>query len=47
MVWEALEPAKYIVELSSQEVQDIRAAVIKVKSMFPLNRVYSAPADHG
>jgi hypothetical protein len=34
MVWEGLEAAKYIIELSSREVQDIRAAVIKVKSKF-------------
>lgn len=32
MVWEGLDTAKYIIELSPREVQDIRAAVIKVKS---------------
>lgn len=34
MVWEGseLDPAKYIVELDQREIQDIRAAVIKVKS---------------
>lgn len=34
MVWagEELDPVKYILTLSEQEVQDIRAAVIKVKS---------------
>jgi hypothetical protein len=32
MVWEDLDAAKYIIELSPREVQDVRAAVIKVKS---------------
>lgn len=32
MAWESLDAAKYIIELSPREVQDIRAAVIKVKS---------------
>jgi hypothetical protein len=32
MVWEGLDSSKYVVELSPSEVQDIRAAVIKVKS---------------
>jgi hypothetical protein len=39
MVWEGLEPAKYVIELSPREVQDIRAAVIKIKSMSPPHRV--------
>lgn len=32
MIWQGLESAEYVVELSPREVQDIRAAVIKVKS---------------
>lgn len=32
MAWEELDPSKYVVELSPSEVQDIRAAVIKIKS---------------
>lgn len=33
MVWEGreLDPAQYVVHLSDREIQDIRAAVIKVK----------------
>ncbi|KAF2830142.1 Clavaminate synthase-like protein [Ophiobolus disseminans] len=31
MVWGDLDAAKYVIELSAREVQDIRAAVIKVK----------------
>jgi hypothetical protein len=31
MVWEGLDATNYIIELSPREVQDIRAAVIKVK----------------
>jgi hypothetical protein len=34
MVWEELDATTYIHELSPREVQDIRAAVIKVKSTF-------------
>lgn len=34
MVWEKLDVADYIVDLTPREVQDIRAAVIKVKSKF-------------
>jgi hypothetical protein len=34
MVWDRLDASSYIVELSPREVQDIRAAVIKVKSRF-------------
>jgi len=34
MVWEGneLDPAKYVITLSHREIQDIRAAVIKIKS---------------
>jgi hypothetical protein len=32
MVWEGLDASKYIIEFTSREVQDVRAAVIKVKS---------------
>jgi hypothetical protein len=34
MVWERLDVAEYVVDLNPREVQDIRAAVIKVKSKF-------------
>jgi hypothetical protein len=34
MVWEGLDAAKYVIELTPREVQDIRAAVIKVKSRY-------------
>ena len=36
MVWQGdeLDPAKYIVELSHRDIQDIRAAVIKIKSKY-------------
>jgi len=34
MVWEKLDAAEYVVDLNPREVQDIRAAVIKVKSKF-------------
>jgi hypothetical protein len=37
MVWEGLDAAKYVVELTRREVQDIRAAVIKVKSMYVMD----------
>lgn len=33
MVWEKLDASKYVIEFTSREVQDVRAAVIKVKSM--------------
>jgi hypothetical protein len=36
MAWEGLEAAKYIIELTPREIQDIRAAVIKVKSKHQL-----------
>jgi hypothetical protein len=39
MVWEGLDAAKYVVELTRREVQDIRAAVIKVKSMYVMDSV--------
>lgn len=34
MVWEGaeLDPSEYVLHLSEREIQDIRAAVIKVKS---------------
>ncbi|KAH5982691.1 hypothetical protein HBI07_252420 [Parastagonospora nodorum] len=34
MVWAKLDASDYVVDLSPREVQDIRAAVIKVKSKF-------------
>jgi hypothetical protein len=37
MVWEGLDAASYIIELNPREVQDIRAAVIKVKSMLDVH----------
>jgi hypothetical protein len=37
MVWEGLDAAKYVVELTRREVQDIRAAVIKVKSVYVID----------
>jgi hypothetical protein len=40
MVWDELDAASYIIELSPREVQDIRAAVIKVKSMLVLREIY-------
>jgi hypothetical protein len=48
MVWkgEELDAARYIIELSPREVQDIRAAVIKVKSIFANPRV-SSRTDRG
>jgi hypothetical protein len=46
MVWEDLHASKYVIELSPREVQDIRAAVIKVKSMFDLpNQAHSFGAN--
>jgi hypothetical protein len=38
MVWEGLHADKYVIELSPREVQDIRAAVIKVKSTFDIQK---------
>jgi hypothetical protein len=48
MVWkgEELDAAKYVIELSPREVQDIRAAVIKIKSMFA-DAGQTSKADHG
>lgn len=36
MAWAGneLDPSKYVIELSNREIQDIRAAVIKVKSKY-------------
>ena len=36
MVWEGseLDPTKYVVHLTDRDIQDIRAAVIKVKSEY-------------
>lgn len=47
MVWdgESLDPTKYIVELSTHDIRDIRAAVIKVKSMFMLKHALHMGAD--
>lgn len=46
MVWEELDAAKYIIELGPREVQDIRAAVIKVKSM-STHHLTTSEADDG
>ncbi len=45
MVWKGkdLSPAKYIIQLSGREIQDIRAAVIKVKSESSIG-VFSFPS---
>jgi hypothetical protein len=36
MLWQGdeLDPAKYVVELSHRDIQDIRAAVIKIKGKY-------------
>jgi len=46
MAWEGLDAAKYIIELSPREIQDIRAAVIKVKSKFGLCQLCVVGADN-
>lgn len=47
MVWEGdeLNSAKYVVELSNDEVRDVRAAVIKVKSEYSRAALLSTITD--
>jgi len=44
MVWEGgeLDPSDYVLQLSEREIQDIRAAVIKVKSKKKSHRTRQA-----
>jgi hypothetical protein len=48
MVWQGdeLDPTKYIIQLSDRDIQDIRAAVIKVKSKYTASYLYLTNTNH-